>query len=69
MQSAAKHGRLQIAGAVLVGTAIATPVVGFIADTVFFAIYFAPKTMPALPVRIDRPSPGPGCPHDGHRPS
>jgi quercetin dioxygenase-like cupin family protein len=31
-------------------------------DLVFFATYFAPKTTPALPVRIDQPSPGPGCP-------
>ncbi len=31
-------------------------------DVVFFATYFAPKTTPALPVRIDQPSPGPGCP-------
>jgi len=29
---------------------------------VFFATYFAPKTTPALPVRIDAPSPGPACP-------
>jgi hypothetical protein len=29
---------------------------------VFFATYFAPKTTPAQPVRIDQPSPGPGCP-------
>ena len=31
-------------------------------DVVFFATYFAPKATPALPVRIDQPSPGPGCP-------
>ena len=29
---------------------------------IFFATYFAPKMTPALPVRIDQPSPGPGCP-------
>ena len=31
-------------------------------DLIFFATYFAPKTTPPLPVRIDQPSPGPGCP-------
>ena len=31
-------------------------------DVVFFATYFAPKATPALPVRIDQPSPGPECP-------
>lgn len=31
-------------------------------DVVFFATYFAPKASPALPVRIDQPSPGPSCP-------
>jgi quercetin dioxygenase-like cupin family protein len=29
---------------------------------VLFATYFAPKTTPPVPVRIDQPSPGPGCP-------
>jgi quercetin dioxygenase-like cupin family protein len=29
---------------------------------VFFASYFAPKTIPALPVRVDQPLPAPGCP-------
>jgi quercetin dioxygenase-like cupin family protein len=29
---------------------------------VFFATYFAPKTDPPVPIRIDQPSPGPGCP-------
>jgi quercetin dioxygenase-like cupin family protein len=29
---------------------------------VLFATYFAPRTTPPMPVRIDRPSPGPGCP-------
>jgi quercetin dioxygenase-like cupin family protein len=29
---------------------------------VFFATYFAPKTDPPVPLRIDQPSPGPGCP-------
>jgi quercetin dioxygenase-like cupin family protein len=29
---------------------------------VFFATYFAPRTDPLLPVRIDEPSPGPSCP-------
>jgi hypothetical protein len=29
---------------------------------IFFATYFMPKTTPALPIRIDQPSPGPGCP-------
>jgi quercetin dioxygenase-like cupin family protein len=32
------------------------------ATLVVYAIYFAPKTTPALPIRIDQPSPGPGCP-------
>lgn len=29
---------------------------------VFFATYFAPQTSPLLPIRVDQPSPGPGCP-------
>ena len=29
---------------------------------VFFAAYFVPKTNPPVPIRIDQPSPGPGCP-------
>lgn len=29
---------------------------------VFYATYFLPKTTPALPLRIDQPSPGPECP-------
>lgn len=29
---------------------------------VFFAVYFAPKQTPDLPVRIDQPLPAPGCP-------
>jgi quercetin dioxygenase-like cupin family protein len=29
---------------------------------VFFATYFAPKTTPPLPVRLDARSPGSGCP-------
>lgn len=29
---------------------------------VFFATYFAPQTSPPLPIRVDQPSPGPGCP-------
>lgn len=29
---------------------------------VFFATYFAPRTTPLLPVRIDEPSPGSECP-------
>lgn len=29
---------------------------------VAFATYFAPKTTPPVPVRIDAPSPGPECP-------
>ncbi len=29
---------------------------------VFFATYFAPETNPLLPIRVDQPSPGPGCP-------
>jgi quercetin dioxygenase-like cupin family protein len=29
---------------------------------VFFATYFAPRTNPLLPVRIDEASPGPECP-------
>jgi hypothetical protein len=29
---------------------------------VFFATYFIPRMTPALPIRIDQPSPGAGCP-------
>jgi quercetin dioxygenase-like cupin family protein len=29
---------------------------------IFFATYFVPRTTPLLPIRIDAPSPGPGCP-------
>lgn len=29
---------------------------------ILYATYIAPKTTPALPVRIDEPSPGPECP-------
>jgi quercetin dioxygenase-like cupin family protein len=29
---------------------------------VFFATYLAPLATPPLPVRVDEPSPGPGCP-------
>lgn len=29
---------------------------------VVYATYLAPRTNPLLPVRIDEPSPGPGCP-------
>lgn len=29
---------------------------------IVYASYFAPKTTPALPVRVDQPSPGAGCP-------
>jgi quercetin dioxygenase-like cupin family protein len=29
---------------------------------VVFATYFFPKTTPPVPVRIDKPSPGPNCP-------
>jgi quercetin dioxygenase-like cupin family protein len=33
------------------------------ADTIiFFATYFAPKTTPPTPVRLDAPLPAPGCP-------
>ena len=31
-------------------------------DLVFFATYFAPKTTPLQPVRVDDPLPAPGCP-------
>jgi quercetin dioxygenase-like cupin family protein len=31
-------------------------------SVVFFATYFAPKKTPPLPVRLDAPLPGPGCP-------
>jgi quercetin dioxygenase-like cupin family protein len=31
-------------------------------DVVFFATYFVPRTTPAQMLRIDAPSPGPGCP-------
>lgn len=31
-------------------------------DLVIFASYFVPVTTPPLPLRIDQPSPGPGCP-------
>jgi quercetin dioxygenase-like cupin family protein len=31
-------------------------------DLILFATYFAPKTTPPLPVRIDQPLPAPGCP-------
>jgi quercetin dioxygenase-like cupin family protein len=31
-------------------------------DVVLFAIYFVPLSSPPLALRIDQPSPGPGCP-------
>jgi quercetin dioxygenase-like cupin family protein len=31
-------------------------------DVVFFATYFVPRTTPAQPLRIDKPSPALGCP-------
>jgi hypothetical protein len=31
-------------------------------ELVVFATYFAPQASPPLPVRIDQPSPGAGCP-------
>jgi quercetin dioxygenase-like cupin family protein len=31
-------------------------------ELVVFASYFVPKTTPPVVLRIDRPSPGPGCP-------
>lgn len=31
-------------------------------NVVFFATYFAPKTTPPTPVRLDAPLPAPGCP-------
>jgi quercetin dioxygenase-like cupin family protein len=32
------------------------------AEVVLFAVYFVPVSSPPLPLRIDQPSPGPGCP-------
>ena len=31
-------------------------------DLIVFATYFAPKTTPPTPVRVDAPLPGAGCP-------
>jgi quercetin dioxygenase-like cupin family protein len=32
------------------------------AEVVLFAVYFVPQSSPPVPLRIDQPSPGPGCP-------
>jgi hypothetical protein len=31
-------------------------------DLVVYASYYLPPTIPLTPLRIDQPSPGPGCP-------
>jgi quercetin dioxygenase-like cupin family protein len=31
-------------------------------EVVLFAVYFVPLASPPVPLRIDQPSPGPGCP-------